>query len=187
MVFEDVENSIWLFICLFALSAMVFLVCCLIISGIFYLGGFKSRSLGIMITRVLIVGLPLGFTGVVSGFLTGLSRSPAVSATVPAALTFLGLVVVYLVGKGPARAIVAGFAVFVFSANLIVGTVLGGASRDRYAEQASSVDIRQFKANEEFKVRLYCKGLGLISDLTKPCPDGIEKKINETGENSADP
>jgi hypothetical protein len=46
------------------------------------------------------VGLPLGFTGIVAGFLTGSSRSPAVSALVPAILTFIGLVVVYMLGKG---------------------------------------------------------------------------------------
>ena len=34
----------------------------------------------------LFVGLPMGFTGMAAGFLTGLSRLPAVSALVPAIL-----------------------------------------------------------------------------------------------------
>jgi hypothetical protein len=147
---------------------------------LYYAGFFAIKSIFIFEppTRCyflsgLLVGFPLGFTGVVSGFLTGSSRSPAISATVPAALTFLGLIVIYLIGKGRLHSIIAGFCVFAFSVNLMVGTVLGSASRDRHEDELTSVEVRESKADQEFKLRLYCKGLGLIADLSKPCPVGV--------------
>jgi hypothetical protein len=84
------------------------------------------------------IGLPLGFTGVVARFLTGSSRAPAVSAIVPALLTFIGIMVVYMIGKGALRSIIVSFAVFVFSADLLIGSVLGSASGDRHDEILAS-------------------------------------------------
>jgi hypothetical protein len=120
------------------------------------------------------VGFPLSYLGVVSGFLTGSSRSPAVSALVPAVLTFIGLVVVYMIGKGPLRAVIAGFAVFVLTINVIFGAVIGAASRDRHEEELASAKVRELKADQEFKLRMYCRGLGLITDLSKPCPVDVK-------------
>jgi hypothetical protein len=55
----------------------------------------------------------------------------------------------------------------------MVGTVLGSASRDRHEDELTSVEVRESKADQEFKLRLYCKGLGLIADLSKLCPVGV--------------
>jgi hypothetical protein len=126
-----------------------------------------------IIRKAFSAGLPLGITGMVAGFLTGSSRSPAVSALVPAILTFIGLVIVYMIGKGHLRAAMSGFAVFLFTVQLLIGTVLGSASRDRREEALASAQVRESQADQEFKFRLYCKGLGLISDLTKPCPVAV--------------
>lgn len=59
-------------------------------------------------------GIPLGFTGLICGYLTGTSRTPAVGAVIPAALTLIGLLVVYLIGKDSHKALSAGMAVFLF-------------------------------------------------------------------------
>jgi len=110
-------------------------------------------------------GLPLGFVGTVTGFLTGASRAPAVSALLPAVLTFTGMLVVYFVGKGSLpRALVAGFGVFLFSVNLLVGSVLGSASRDRHDDFLESIEWLKSKAEQEFVVRKYREGLGLPPD-----------------------
>jgi hypothetical protein len=111
--------------------------------------------------------LPVGFSGVVAGFLTGLSHSPAVGAVVPAALTFIGLVVVYMISKGRLRAVIAGFVVFVFSADLMVGTFLGSALRTRQDELSRSVDIQKRRAEQEFAIRQYRSALGLPPDPPK--------------------
>jgi amino acid transporter len=171
MTKDDINFSLWILAFLFLISIIMFvllystLAICLWFAR--YISNPRERT---VVLAGLMVGLPLGFTGIVAGFLTGSSRSPAVSALVPAILTFIGLIVVYMLGKGRLRAAIAGFAVFIFSVNLLVGTVLGSASRDRHEEELTSVRVRELKADEEFKVRLYCKGLGLVSDVSKPCP-----------------
>ena len=174
MTLEDIRNSFWLAGFLLILSTILFLLlyCIMLVSLQLSPYSSSSRQRGVILSGLL-VGFPLGFTGVVSGFLTGSSRSPAISATVPAALTFLGLIVIYLIGKGRLHSIIAGFCVFAFSVNLMVGTVLGSASRDRHEDELTSVEVRESKADQEFKLRLYCKGLGLIADLSKPCPVGV--------------
>jgi hypothetical protein len=183
ITWDDLIGSIWLGAFLLVVSSLVFLIA----FGVVYFGGRRSTIVSRILLRGrravllgLMAGFPLGFTGIVAGFLTGSSRSPAVSALVPAILTFIGLIVIYMIGKARLRAMIAGFTVFVFSANLIVGTVLGSASRDRHQADLASVKVRELKADQEFKVRLYCKGLGLISDLSKPCvpesgPEKAEK------------
>jgi hypothetical protein len=98
----------------------------------------------------------------------GSSRSSAVGAVVPAILTFIGLIVVYLMGKSRLRAVVAGFIVFVFSVDLLVGTVLGSASRDRHEELLASVEYQELKADQEIAIRQYRDGLGLPLDEPKP-------------------
>jgi hypothetical protein len=48
----------------------------------------------------IFTGIPFSIIGMVSGYLTGLSRVGAVSALVPAGLTLVGGVAVYLFGRG---------------------------------------------------------------------------------------
>jgi hypothetical protein len=166
---EDLIQSTLLVVFLLIVSTIIFVIsyCGAYVLCKATISSFRQRAI---ILKGSLSGLPVGFTGLIAGVLTGLSRSPAVSALVPAILTFVGLVVVYMIDKGRVRAILTDFTVFLFSANLIVGTSLGSASRDRYEEHLASITFREFRADQEFKVRLYCKGLGLISDVSKPCP-----------------
>ena len=114
-----------------------------------------------LIVGALVVAAPVGFAGIVTGFLTGLSSSPAIVAVVPAMLTLVGLVVVYLAGQGQARAIIAGVAVFLFAADVLLGSVLGSASRARHDELMASVTVQKLRAEQEFAIRLYRTALGL--------------------------
>lgn len=179
MIAQDLDFAFWIFGFLFLLSVIIFSFFYSILAiYLWFLRYISSSRRRRVVLSGLMAGLPLGFTGMVSGFLTGSSRSPAVSALVPAILTFIGLIVVYMLGKGHLRAAIAGFAVFIFSVNLLIGTVLGSASRDRHEEEVASARVRELKADQEFKVRLYCKGLGLISDLSKACPlEAIPEKL----------
>ena len=89
---------------------------------------------------------------------------------IPAILTFIGLIVVYMIGKSNLRSGIAGFAVFVFSAELLVGSVLGSASRDRHDEVFASVEFQKRKADQEFAIRLYRSALDLPPEAAKPSP-----------------
>jgi hypothetical protein len=79
-------------------------------------------------------------------------------------------------GKGRARPVIVGFAVVLFSSNLLLGTLLGSAARTRYEEYLASAVVQNFKADQEFLVRLHCKGLGLISDVPRPCALGSDQE-----------
>jgi hypothetical protein len=81
-----------------------------------------------------------------------------------------------MLGKGRLRAIIASFAVFIFALNLLVGTVLGSASRDRREEIISSADVQKLRADQEFAIRLYRKGLGLPLDIPRQAPPQPEKQ-----------
>jgi hypothetical protein len=170
MILSDFFNSIWLVGVLLVVSLLIFLFL-YIAARIFYRPkGIGTRGRGLTLSGFQ-AGLPLGFVGMVAGFLTGSSREPAVSAIVPAILTFIGLVVVYMIGKSNLRSIIVGFAVFVFSVDLLVGSVLGSASRNRYDELLTSIEFQKRKADQEFAIRLYRRALGLPLDGgAKPSP-----------------
>jgi hypothetical protein len=167
ITWEDLRDSFLLTGFLLGVSFLVFLLCYVVAGSVARLLVKAKRSRNLVLLG-LTGGLPIGFTGMVAGFLTGSSRASAVSALVPAILTFIGLIVVYLIGKGRLRAFLAGFIVFIFSADLLVGTVLGSASRDRHEELLSSVRVQEMKAEQESAIRDYRASLGLPLDVPKP-------------------
>ena len=169
ILLSDLGDSFWLASFLFVVSFLLFLLV-YGVARVFY----RPKGVGPRGRRLTLAGfqagLPLGFVGMVAGFLTGASREPAVGAIVPAILTFIGLVVVYMIGKSNFRSIIVGFAVFIFSVELLVGSGLGAASRDRHDEQLRSVEFQKRKAEQEFVIRLYRRGLGLPPEAVKPSP-----------------
>jgi hypothetical protein len=165
----DLGNSFWLAGFLFLISFILFLVIYLVARILYRPPGLGARGRSLTLAG-LQIGLPLGFTGMVAGFLTGASREPAVTALIPAILTFVGLILVYMIGKSPLRSVISGFAVFVFSLELLVGSVLGTASRDRNDEYLASVDMQRKRADQEFAVRRYRSALGLPPEPAKPTP-----------------
>jgi hypothetical protein len=133
-----------------------------VVSAVGVLSALLARRVGMpvaiewrLIGGPLVVAMPVSFAGIVTGFLTGLSRSPVIVAVVPALLTLVGLVVVYLAGEGKSRAMIAGVALFLFAADVLVGSVLGSASRARHDELMASVAVQKLRAEQEFAVRLY--------------------------------
>jgi hypothetical protein len=137
-----------------------------------------SRLKGVRATQPLFRGIwggfPLGFTGMAAGYLTGSSRTPAVAALVPAILTFVGLSVVYLMGKGNFRALLAGIIVLIFSLNILLGTFLGTVSRERTEQLRASVEASEIRAEREFAIRQYRNGLGLPAEPPKSASPAAE-------------
>ena len=157
---SDVWDSVWVSFVLTGISILIF--------GAFY--GVQTISLRVLrlkiaavrvLTQGALFGLPMSVIAIMAGFLTGASREPAVDALVPAALTLLGGLAMYMVGKGRLRGQVVGFAVLVFSINLMVGVSLGSISREKHEAYLESAVYLKRQANTEFQVRLYRKGLGL--------------------------
>lgn len=160
VIFSDlVAASCWLLL-LLTYSAVIFLTPFIII--VCTRKAFKTNARWQYYS--LFAALPVGFTGIISGFLTGSSRSPAVGDLVPAIASFLGLLLIYFVGKNGGRAILAGLIALVFSANLFVGTYLGTKSRNRYEASIESLDSQKARVEVEFAIRRYRTSLGLPPD-----------------------
>jgi hypothetical protein len=158
IAWPDVVNVFALATFLLLISGIVFLLT-YGITRIFY--KLKSMRGTRQVLKGIWGGFPLGFTGMAAGFLTGSSRAPAVTALVPAILTFVGLSVVYLMGKGNLRALLAGLIVLIFSINLLIGTFLGTVSRDRAEQLSESLEVSKIRAEKEFALRQYRNALGL--------------------------
>jgi hypothetical protein len=84
----------------------------------------------------------LALLGVVTGYLTGLSRSSAVGAVIPAVLTLIGGLVLYLVtGDAPrARRMLTAASVVALMTNLLVGTLWGSLSRADPTTQGANLE-----------------------------------------------
>jgi len=157
---SDLWDSLWISLVLTGISILIFGAC----YGVHWISLRFSR-LKIAAVRVLaqgaLFGLPMSVIAMMAGFLTGASREPAVDALVPATLTLLGGLAMYMVGKGSLRGQVVGFAMLVFSINLMVGVSLGSISREKHEAYLESAGYLKQQANTEFQVRSYRKGLGL--------------------------
>jgi hypothetical protein len=162
----DLLNAVWITGVLSLIAAVIFAFCWMILwLYSLLLSGQRYR---VLLLRTTIAGFPLGLSGLVSGYLTGISRVPAVTALVPAILTFIGLILVYLVGRsGHLRMSVTGFCIVVFTISLLLGTSLGSISRERKedADIRTSVEHLKMKTDSEFLVRRYRKGLGLPPEM----------------------
>jgi hypothetical protein len=166
----QLKNAYWITIILLSTSFVTFLFTSALELGWMYLSyGFSHvpPRHRIYALSAVLAGFPLSFTGIVIGYLTGVSRESAVGALVPAALSLLGLMTVYFIGRDRYKSASAGIAVFAFSANIFIGATLGAASRVEYM---NDINILNSKIEEEFSLRMYCKGLGLIESISKPCP-----------------
>lgn len=68
------------------------------------------------------IAIPLAAVAFVTGYLTGLSRQPAVTATIPAILTLVGGIFVYITASHPAARASMGIAIVVFATVLVLST-----------------------------------------------------------------
>ena len=128
----------------------------------------SAKKAGIVVLALVAFAL----LGVVSGVVTGLSRESAVGAVLPAVLSLVGVLVLYMLGfeKGDPR-LVSG-CVIALTATLGVGVMWGSVLRDdsgreniQLAEdlawQRQDVPYRKARADVEAEVRKYRLSLGL--------------------------
>ncbi len=143
---------------------------CLLFSAIFFVGGYKvlskehkswtGHSRSGVFTGIW-TSFPLGVAGIVTGYLTGLSRAPAVQDLVPAALALVsGIALVFLRGSGH-RVWVIGLTVLTFSLNILLGVSVGATARSNWVAVTHSVSYQRQQADQEFLIRNYRTALGL--------------------------
>ncbi|CAN0423461.1 unnamed protein product, partial [Phaeothamnion confervicola] len=108
-----------------------------------------------------VIAMPFSVIGVLCGFLTGASRSPVVSATIPALLTLFGALVAYLMTKGRASALLASTAIIAFSSSLIFGSIAGSLERDASEAELTSLRHLRAQAEKELALDVYRTSLGL--------------------------
>jgi hypothetical protein len=156
---KDILLSIWLTGGIVFISLIVFFIFFIIARIIFGLPIYQDYEY--IDLGWLWVGLPFSIVGIIIGFITGLSREPAISALIPAVLTLIGGIVLYLINKDRNQAVIAGFSVIVLSFNLFVGSTLGSINRGYVNEQMESLEYLKKQADKEFLLQQYRKGYGL--------------------------
>jgi hypothetical protein len=80
------------------------------------------------------VGIPITLIGYMSGYLTGLSRSPAVGNLLPAVLALIGGVSVYVFGSENKYRFVVGYCSTILIVSLFYGVESGGTEREWHRE-----------------------------------------------------
>ena len=106
--------------------------------------------------------------GLVTGYLTGFSRSPAVGTVLPAVLSLVAGLAVFLMGKDAASRTVVSLSVLIFSISLVLGTSWGALLRQTADDYAMSEPVLKQRALVEIEVREFREALGLPPDPGVP-------------------
>lgn len=105
--------------------------------------------------------LAFSMLGLVAGYLTGNSRESAVGAVLPAVLSFIGGLAVFLIGKDKAHKTTVSLSVLTFSLSLLLGTSWGSIMRDMSEEYKKSEIYLKQRAFIEAEVRDFRQSLDL--------------------------
>ena len=106
------------------------------------------------------VALPTSELGFVVGFLIGVSRSPAIGTVIPAVLTLLGGLGIYVFGTENRFKVVVGYSVLILVCTLFYGVERGAFERDATREHRLNVIFE-----EEARLQTQRKNLGLPPDV----------------------
>lgn len=124
--------------------------------------GTKARIVAISTMAFALIGM-------VTGFMTGLSREPVVGAVIPAVLSLVGGLGIYLNGRGDdgPNFLVPG-SVAALALSILVGALWGAEERGHWNQmEAASAQVRQSpeylvrQAEVEAYVRMHRRQLGL--------------------------
>jgi hypothetical protein len=99
--------------------------------------------------------------GLVAGYLTGFSRTSTVGAVLPAALSLVAGLAVFMMGRDKSVRVLVSLVALFFSASLVIGTTWGSAMRSAYEDYRTSADFRKLEALAEDDVREFRNNLGL--------------------------
>ena len=137
--------------------------------GLLFKGDGKRTDWVIVLTAFSTLGL-------VTGYLTGLSRDSAVGNVLPAVLSLLGGFAAFVISKNKESRLIVGCVVFLFSGMLLLGSGWGAVMRyyaeqeKRYVEQEELIEVAlKNKARIEYEVNRFRRSLGLspLSEQTR--------------------
>ena len=113
---------------------------------------------------LLLVLLAFSMLGIVTGYLTGLSREPAVGAVLPAVLSLFGGLAAALIGRDNASRMVVSIAVLAFAFSIVLSTGWGVRLRNIAEEDKISKNYLMHRAQIEAEVREFRRSLRLPED-----------------------
>lgn len=108
-----------------------------------------------------VVLLSFALLGMVTGLLAGFSRTPAMGAVLPAVLSLVGGLAIYVLGVAKADQVLVGTCVIALSLNLLIGSVWGALLRDDSERAHKSANAGKRDALVEVQVQEFRKDLGL--------------------------
>lgn len=127
----------------------------------------------------LIVAFSFTLLGMVAGYMSGLSRQPAVAAVVPAAQSLIAGLSIYIVGAKRADQVLIALCVIGLCTNLLLGIVWGARARVASEDHYASAPRKQWEADVEAYVIQHRRNLGLQDyppGPTKPKADDKDEK-----------
>lgn len=111
--------------------------------------------------ELFLVVLAFSILGMVTGYLTGFSRESAVGAVLPAVLSLMGGLMIFLVGKSKESRAIVSISMIVFSFTLLLGTGWGAVMRSTAEEFKKSEAYLKKQSFIESEVNEFRKKLDL--------------------------
>lgn len=133
----------------------------LVVTGLVALGLLLVHRPQIRRREFFIVLFSFALLGMVTGLLAGFSRTPAMGAVLPAVLSLVGGLAIYVIGVAKADQMLIGTCVIALSLNLLIGSVWGALLRDDSERAHKSANAGMREALVEVQVREFRRELGL--------------------------
>lgn len=110
---------------------------------------------------LLILLLAFAILGVGTGYLAGLSREPVAGQVLPAALSLIAGLTVFLVSKDRAARALVSLSVVAFAVSVLIGSIWGSRMRFEAEQYLLSERYLAYRASVEAKVQEARRKLGL--------------------------
>lgn len=123
-------------------------------------------------------GFPFSVLGVTVGVVTSLSREPAAAAVLPAILSLVGGVCVFLVSKGGRSAVISAVSIVMLCVSFSAGIGYGSRARVENEQIVLSLTTQMALSNRELNIKRYRKSIGLddVPPAPVPLPPAIPAK-----------
>ena len=112
----------------------------------------------------------LALLGLITGTMAGFSRSPVMDAVLPAVLSLVGALLVYLLGRDAGERLLVSLGVIALTFCLWVGANWGAILRAARDDYVASVAYQRGLALDEIEIREFRESLGL-----PPTPSQVDK------------
>lgn len=130
------------------------------------------ETITIWMDELLGIGVPFTILGVLIGYLTGVSLTPAVGSVIPAVLTLVAGISVFMASEGGRKGAIASAAIIYLSFALVAGVSHGSRLRTTALEAANSIEARMKAVSDEAALRAFRAARERANGLTANNPSG---------------